>query len=325
MAFSGFIYSQLFVTPPYPTHDFSGQTIIVTGSNTGLGLEAARHLVRLNAEKVILAVRSTDKGEAARRSIEESTKRPGVVEVWSLDLSSYQSVRQFADRAKGLNRLDVLLENAGIATDTFALAEDDEATITVNVVSTFLLGLLLLPKLRETGQRFNILPRLVIVSSEVHFLTSFPERKSANIFETLNKKEQARMLDRYNVSKLLEVFVVRELSGQLESSTKGKVVINALNPGLCYSELTRDATGVKGLAVKIFKALLARTTEVGSRTLVHAAGSGQESQGEYLSDSTVKRPAPLVLGSEGAETQKRVWDELSKKLEVIHPGILENL
>ena len=289
MAFSGFIYSQLFVTPPYPTHDFSGQTIIVTGSNTGLGLEAARHLVRLNAEKVILAVRSTDKGEAARRSIEESTKRPGVVEVWSLDLSSYQSVRQFADRAKGLNRLDVLLENAGIATDTFALAEDDEATITVNVVSTFLLGLLLLPKLRETGQRFNILPRLVIVSSEVHFLTSFPERKSANIFETLNNKEQARMLDRYNVTKLLEVFVVRELSGQLESSTKGKVVISALNPGLCYSELTRDATGVKGLAVKIFKALLARTTEVGSRTLVHAAGSGQESQGEYLSDSTVKR------------------------------------
>ena len=36
-------------------------------------------------------------------------------------------------------------------------------------------------------------------------------------------------------------------------------------------------------------------------------------------------PAPLVLGSEGAETQKRVWDELSKKLEAIHPGILGNL
>ena len=197
-----FVRSQLFVTPPAPTSDFTGQIIIVTGSNTGLGLEAARHLVALKAEKVILAVRNAEKGEAARRSIEDSTKRSGVIEVWPLDLSSYQSVEQFAQRASKLPRLDVLLENAGIATQKFTLVEGNESTITVNVVSTFLLALLLLPKLRETATTFNVLPRLVIVSSEVHAMTSFPERKTDNIFNTLNDEKGATMSDRLVVYSL---------------------------------------------------------------------------------------------------------------------------
>lgn len=78
----------------------------------GLGKEAARHYVRLNAEKVIIACRSIEKGEAAARDIEQSTGRKGVVEVWQLDLSSYENVKQFAERAKGLRRLDSIVENA---------------------------------------------------------------------------------------------------------------------------------------------------------------------------------------------------------------------
>lgn len=76
-----FLYSQLFVRPGYPAHSFADQVAIVTGSNTGLGLEAARHLVRLDAKKVILAVRNTSKGDVAKVSIEQSTGRRGVVEV----------------------------------------------------------------------------------------------------------------------------------------------------------------------------------------------------------------------------------------------------
>ena len=192
----GFLYSQLFVSLPYPKKDFTGQTIIVTGSNTGLGLEAAKHFSRLNAEKIILAVRNVDKGEAAKKSIEESTNRPGVAEVWQLDLSSYESVKQFARRVESLKRLDVLLENVGMMTKDFSIAEQDELTVTTNVVSTFLLGLLLLPKLRETSSKFNVLPRLVVVSSDLHFMTSFNERKSPSIFDELRNKETAKMFDR---------------------------------------------------------------------------------------------------------------------------------
>ncbi|KAI9874539.1 MAG: hypothetical protein M1830_009639 [Pleopsidium flavum] len=228
------IYSQLFVTPPYPMKQITGQTIIVTGANCGLGLEAARHFVRLHAEKVILAVRNLEKGEAAKQSIETCEKRVDVVEVWQLDLASYESVKQFASRAEGLNRLDVVVENAGIATKKFSMMEDNESSITTNVISTFLLALLILPKLRDTAVKFDVLPRLVIVASFTHYLTQFPEGKTDNIFNTLNSKETANMdffpLD--TMSKLLEIFVVRELGDLMrESSKEGRVIINCLNPG----------------------------------------------------------------------------------------------
>jgi retinol dehydrogenase-12 len=85
--FRDFIYHQLLTRLPYPETDFSGKTVIVTGANIGLGLEAARHFSRLNAKRVILAVRSASKGEAAKQDIEASTKKNNV-EVWELDLSS---------------------------------------------------------------------------------------------------------------------------------------------------------------------------------------------------------------------------------------------
>ena len=195
--FLDFLYNQLFVTPPYPEYDFSGQTVIVTGSNVGLGFEAARHITRLNAEKVILAVRTLEKGQKAKESIEESTGRQGVVEVWSLDLSSYESVKEFVKKAESLKRLDVVLENAGIVASSFSMAEDNESTITVNVVSTFLLALMILPKLRETATKYNVVPRLTIVSSEVHGFTSLPEKSSPEIFAKLNDKETANVRDRY--------------------------------------------------------------------------------------------------------------------------------
>lgn len=191
-----FLYVQLFVTPPYPSKKFTGQTVIVTGSNTGLGFEAAQHFVRLGADKVILAVRTVEKGEAARKRIEESTKRTSVVEVWQLELESYESVKAFAEKARGLDRLDVLVENAGIALEKFRIAGEDEATVTVNVTSTFLLALLLLPKMQETLVKYNTKPRLSIVTSELHFVSLFNERKADNIFDELNRNKTTDMFER---------------------------------------------------------------------------------------------------------------------------------
>jgi NAD(P)-dependent dehydrogenase (short-subunit alcohol dehydrogenase family) len=161
------LYSQLFVTPPTPTASFAGKTVIVTGSNVGLGKEAARHYARLGASTVVLAVRNLEKGEAAKRDIDQSAGcGPDVVNVWHLDLASYQSVKDFAARAsKELARIDVLLENAAIATFKYIMMEDNESTITVNVVSTFLLAFLMMPKLKETARKFNVRPNLTIVCS----------------------------------------------------------------------------------------------------------------------------------------------------------------
>ncbi|KAJ0328991.1 hypothetical protein COL922a_013039 [Colletotrichum nupharicola] len=76
----GFLYSQLFFEPRAPTTLFTDQVIIVTGSNVGLGYEAVRHFVRLNAARVILAVRNVEAGHKAKETIEQSTGRQGVCE-----------------------------------------------------------------------------------------------------------------------------------------------------------------------------------------------------------------------------------------------------
>lgn len=314
----GFYYSQLFVTPELPTKSFSGQTVIVTGSNVGLGFEAARHFARLNASKVILAVRNLPAGEKAKESIESSTNRPGVCEVWKLDLASYDSVKVFAARASQLPRLDIVVENAAIATPKFDLAEGHERHITVNVISTILLGLLLLPTLKATAKKFHsTTPHLTIVTSEVHAWTRFPEWRADNTFAKLDDEKSADMAERYSTSKLLEIFAVREIAPRVSDSG---VVLNMLNPGLCHSELARDS----GWGLWMLKLVMARSTEVGSRTLLAAAAAGKESHGAYMTDGKVANGAlsPFVRSEDGAKAQKKVWNELGEILEKVQPGIM---
>ena len=315
------LFSQLFVKPPYPTTSCIGQTIIITGSNVGLGKEAARHFACLGVSKLILAVRNTKAGEEAKQDIESSTKcGSDVIEVWPLDLLSYESCRAFADRASKLRRLDVLLENAGLAGPKFIIANGHERMVQVNVISTFYLAMLMLPKLKSVAKEFGIKPRLVIVSSEVHALTEFPEWKEPNTFAALDDESKARMMERYPTSKLLEVLIVRELAPKLQDSN---VILNMLNPGLCHSRLARDA----GWRLALIKFFLARSTEVGSRTLFAAAVAGPESHGKFMSDGIIHddKLSDFVKSPDGKKAAKKVWKELSAILEEIQPGVTSNL
>ncbi|KAK0621948.1 hypothetical protein B0T17DRAFT_494175 [Bombardia bombarda] len=322
-----YVHSQLSVTPPYPTKQFTNQTCIVTGSNVGMGLEAARHLVRLGAAKVILAVRSITKGEEAARSIVASEKREGVVEVWELDLASYQSVEAFAQRAQGLPRLDVVVANAGILVYNFAMAEDNESTITVNVVSHMLLALLLLPKLRETAVTVRKHSVFTFTGSFTHWMTKFPERNSEHIFfADLADEKKARMKDRYYVSKLIQLLTMREFANELSKSHKnGKVIVSVVNPGFVKTEIMRHAGAMLQVGLKVLRKVLARTTEEGGRTLIHGAEGGEETHGQYLNDCKVGIVGEFVSSPEGEQKQKQLWRELTEKLESIHPGCLQNI
>lgn len=193
------LHNQLFTRPPYPSADFSGKTIIVTGSNAGLGKEAVKYFVRLNVRKVIIAVRSITKGEAAKAEIEgESKLAADVIEVWKLDYASYTSCKDFIVNAAKLNRVDAVVLNAGVATEQFEMFEDNESQITVNVISTVLLVLLLLPVLRASAAKYpDVVPVISVVGSGVHVYTKFPERKTPNSLATLNNQKTAVMSDRW--------------------------------------------------------------------------------------------------------------------------------
>jgi hypothetical protein len=189
-----FFYSQLFVTPKLPTQSFANQTVIVTGANSGLGLEAAQQFYRLGAARLILAVRTITKGQEAKEYIVQSTPQrsdPNAIEIWSLDLSSTGSTLAFANRVmKELPRLDVLVNNAGINSPEWAVYEGYEQAVQINVLNTFLLALSLLPKLEASATlaEQESQPHMVIVSSEAHRLTKFPEINAPDLYAELNEK-----------------------------------------------------------------------------------------------------------------------------------------
>jgi retinol dehydrogenase-12 len=189
-----FFHSQFFGTPAVPEQSFAGQVIIVTGANVGLGLEAARHFYRLNCAKLILAVRNVSKGEAAKEDIVESVKHrtdADAIEIWPLDLTSTDSTTTFASRVlKTLPRLDAVVENAGVVNNYYYASESYEQTLQVNVLNTFLLALLLLPRLKETKSKFaDSSPHLVIVSSDAYRLTRFRALNEPDFYKALNDEK----------------------------------------------------------------------------------------------------------------------------------------
>ncbi|KAL4867694.1 hypothetical protein BDV12DRAFT_117313 [Aspergillus spectabilis] len=267
----------------------SGKTYIVTGANTGLGFEASKHLVNLGAKKVILAVRSITSGEAAKQKIDDATGTTDIADVWALDLSSYDSVKAFAKRAiTELDRIDAVIENAAVAIAEHKLAEGHILPLTVNVLSTFLLAVLLLPKLKESAEQYGILPRLVIVTSGVGFNARETwDKIKKDPFVRAREIPSEQLMVTYPISKLMDTLAVRELAAQLPVE-QGKVVINAVCPGLCRTELVRNTKGsMKDLILEQHE-LYGRTAEDGSRTLLAGAILGKESHGAFLSSCEVR-------------------------------------
>jgi hypothetical protein len=111
----------------------------------------------------------------------------------------------------------------------------------------------------------------------------------------------------------------------MTASKKPKVVLNTLTPGFCHSELMRHAAFPLNFLAWIGKLLVARKTEMGSRTLVFAAGGGEETHGEYMVDCKPRDPSKWVSSEKGKIAQKRVYDEVLAYLEEVEPGVTKNI
>ena len=108
---------------------------------------------------------------------------------------------------------------------------------------------------------------------------------------------------------VLNVFFVRELTKRLPANSP--VIVTAVNPGFCKSELGRNLSPVIRMLDNIMRALLARTTEEGSRQLIWAAigGAGREFElrGGYVNRANLQEVSDYALSDEGAAVQTRVW------------------
>ncbi|KAK6844457.1 short-chain dehydrogenase [Apiospora arundinis] len=320
------IFSKLFVTLPIPeaTPGITEQIFIVTGANGGLGFESSLHLSRLGVGKLIMAVRTLAKGEEAKKRILDITHQPSTtIEVWPLDMDSYDSVKAFATRAStALPRLNGVLANAGVMSTKWNLSESHEKMLNINVVSTFLLYLLLLPKMRESGKETGQLCRFVIPNSALHNMAPLAELdpdKDSRIIDRLNDEKTANMSGRYPLSKLLVLYTVRELAKRCSATGKGDCIINTPNPSFCKSNLSHESADSR--AFKMFEKALARSAEEGSRVLVHGLLAGKETSGQYLSNCQIEIPKDHVTIKWGQRVQKKFVDELLEELNSIQPGV----
>lgn len=288
-----------------PPDSFHGQTILITGSNTGIGLDTTRHVVSLGASKIIMGVRTVEKGEKAREGILSRIPAEQVaktdIEVWQLDMSSFKSVLAFVNRMKEYvsqpgNRLDTAILNAGLASGVWKLTSDRwETQIQVNGLSTALLSLELLPILLSSASSSPSRPHLVIVSSDMHQQALLPERSAPNILEALNNKEQWQKMhakspvERYAVSKLFNQWTTIEVAKMvpLDRAGREKVIVTSATPGFCKSELLSREEGAP-LLLKAVQAVCARTPADGAKAIVDAAvredGHGKWLENQKLSE-----------------------------------------
>ncbi|KAF6784158.1 short-chain dehydrogenase [Colletotrichum sojae] len=291
----------------------AGKTYVITGGNSGLGLETARHLVAASAATVVLAVRNLSAGEVAKVDIDRSTGRKGVIQVTfvsassntendrltsesssqqvrHLDLSTYAAVQVFAKQiSQELDRINGFFCNAGVLVDHWETLEGIESSIFVNVVNTMFLGALMMPKLSESARRFGTKPTLVFIVSVLGYTVKAEMDKSRNggVFDGLNDQKRANMSSRYALTKLVEECAVRQFAAHFPVDRTG-VVVTMVAPGLCNTGLGRDASAFTKIMHEAIRALMARTAEVGSRTILHGLVVGEEGHGKLLSGCKIK-------------------------------------
>ena len=227
---------------------FAGRTVIVTGANSGLGEITARELARVGAS-VILAVRNTDKGDAAAAGM------TGDVEVRKLDLQDLASVRAFAD---GVDAVDVLINNAGIMAVPYAQTVDGfESQIGTNHLGHFALTNLLLPKITD---------RVVTVSSMMHLIGYVS-------LNDLNWKSRPYLAwPAYGQSKLANLLFTSELQRRLDAAGSA-LKAHAAHPG--YSATNLQGHSGNPVGERLAKGLnrVATDASFGARQTLYAASA----------------------------------------------------
>lgn len=284
----GFVYRQLWLhSPPIPaTVTLTGQTAIITGSNTGLGLEAGRQLLQLNLSRLILAVRSRIKGEAAAEVLRAESPH-ATIEVWILDMEDYESINAFVGKCSTLGRIDIAILNAGVQNKDrcVSVRTGNEQTFQVNFLSTIMLSILLLPILKAKGGPSGQPARLTVVTSTTAYFADFNHSKPV----LPQFDEQYDVTQWYSRQKLLQILFVRMLAGLTDPED---VIVSTVCPGLVGdTEIWRslNTSAVLRYAFALYFMLFGRTLKQGASTYVHAVVlAGKESHGGFLSDWGVR-------------------------------------
>src|SRR5260370_13354989 len=274
-----------------------GRLAVVTGANTGLGVETAQ-VIAASGASVVLAVRDTDKGKAAAARI-AGTAPGAAVTVQHLDLASLESVRAAAGELRAKHpRIDLLINNAGVMRTPGQTAGDGfELQLGTNHLGHFALtGLLLEQMLPVPGSR------VVTVSSLAH-------RIGARInFDDLQGERSYSRVGAYSQSKLANLMFTYELQRRLSGA--GTTIAVAAHPGLASTELARYTPAI---AAFFYLRVMTQKAAMGALPTLRAATDPGVLGGQYYGPGGLfgARGYPKLAHSSGQSRdtaiQRRLW------------------
>jgi retinol dehydrogenase 14 len=267
---------------------------VVTGASSGIGLHTALGLAR-SGMRVVMTGRDRARTEKARRWV---TERSGSdrVDMALADFSRLAEVRRLAaEILAGYNRLDVLVNNAGLFSPHYRLSSDGfELTFAVNHLAPFLLTNLLLDRLKASAPG-----RIVTVASEAH-------RRNRIDTGDLTRPRDWTMMRAYGRSKLCNLLFTRQLASRLDP---GEVIAACLHPGMVATAIGQRG-GLVELGWRALKPFMI-SPEKGAETPVFLATVPNPNpfHGSYVIRKTVANPDPAALDGGLA---RRLWDESTR-------------
>lgn len=289
--------------------DLSGKVIIVTGGNSGLGYESVKAFAEKGAE-VILASRSATRGEEARASLLKDVPE-GKIDVMTLDMADLSSIKAFSQEFKKKHdRLDVLMNNAGIMTTPYFRTRDGfEGQMGTNHLGHFALTAHLMDLLKRTKGA-----RVVNVSSNAH-------KAGKMDFDNLLFEEGKGYspMKAYGRSKLSNLLFTYELQRWFDKNGIEAIAL-AAHPGFSETNLVRYID--KKVVYRIFKplvSLMAQSANMGALPQIRAAVDPGVIGAEYYGPSGMgeMKGYPVRVKSNGKthdrEDARKLW-EVSEEL-----------
>ena len=314
----------------------TGQTIVITGANSGLGKEAAIKLASLGAKKVIILCRNPVAAAAAIAEIEERSKTKGHVSTIPLDLGDLKSIENCVKQLKSeVDNIDVLMNNAGVmAIPTRETTLDGfERQMGINHLGHYALTLLLLKSGLIKSSNSDGTARIINVSSTAHLFGDL-EKVRDDLF--LSQPEAYQPWVAYGNSKLANVLFTRELARRLRQTSSSSTAINAnanansnnnriatftLHPGVCRTELYRYLfnTNIPKVlyplvgAVALPALYLTKSAKQGAQTQIFLAATNKidlaTDSGKYFDNS---RKADTSTAGKNMNTASWLWDESAR-------------
>ncbi|MGX9213471.1 SDR family NAD(P)-dependent oxidoreductase [Mycobacteroides abscessus subsp. abscessus] len=291
--------------------DQTGRIAIVTGANTGLGLETAKALAAHGAH-VVLAVRNAEKGKAAAEAITAAHSNADVT-LQSLDLSSLESVRRASDELKGrYDKIDLLINNAGVMwTEKSSTADGFELQFGTNHLGHYALTGLLLERL------------LPVEGSRVVTVSSIGHRIRADIhFDDLQWERDYDRVAAYGQSKLANLLFTYELQRRLAGTNTVALVAH---PGGSNTELARNSPLWVRAVFDVVAPVLVQGADMGALPTLRAATDPAALGGQYYGPDGFmeQRGNPKVVASSeqsyNLDLQRRLWSVSEELTDVVFP------